>query len=283
MQQTRLSRRWLVKIAIFMIAATGLGLWGLYDATLAYPARGRAHAEYMEYQYLLAMGQAGLPQVSVSDPAAELDRLKADEDNLEQRRAEAESRGQDLEMRRAAASLVKLSWLSSLKTVGDLDAEHTMIENPNERFGALNTKWQAQDQPKPLSSFDLPMQWAFVVIGFGLAGYLLLLVLKVGAKKYKWDADSLTLTYPDGSSVAPSGIEDIDKRKWDKFIVQVKSEGKWRKLDLLRYDPLEEWFLTMEKETSFYEPPEEEPAMAAAEADEHDAGHDADHEGDERA
>jgi len=44
--------------------------------------------------------------------------------------------------------------------------------------------------------------------------------------------------------------------------VQIKSGGKWRKLDLLRYDPLEEWFLAMEKQTSFYEPPEDTPDEA---------------------
>jgi len=273
MQQTRLSRRWLIKIAIFIVAATGLGLWGLFDATLAYPERGRAHAEYMEYQYMIAMGQAGLPQVSVPDPAAELDRLRADHDNLEQRRAEAESRGQNLEMMRANAGLVKQSWLESLKLVGDLDPEHTVIENPNDRFRELNAVWESKDQPKPLSGFDIPMQWAFVVIGFGFAAYLLLLILKVSAKKYKWEPETMMLMYPGGATVTPSEIENIDKRKWDEFIVQIKSGGKWRKLDLLRYEPLEAWFETMERETPFYEPPSEEPAMAGADAE---AGHDSD-------
>ncbi len=267
MQQTRLSRRWLVKIAIFLVAAAALGLWGLFDATMAYPARGEAHAEYMEYQYLMAMGQAGLPVLPVSDPVAELAQLKENHANLEMMRAQAEAQGQELQMNRAAAGLLKEMWLESLKLVGDLDAEHTALTDPNARFVTLNTKWQAKDQPKPLSGFDIPMQWGFVVIGFGLSAYLLLLVVTVGSKKHRYDADAKQLTFPDGTKVTPSEIEDIDKRKWDKFIVQVKAGGKWRKLDLLRYEPLEEWFLEMEKETSFYEPPEEDPEDAADDLD----------------
>lgn len=265
MQQTRLSRRWLVKIAIFLVASTGLGLWGLYDATLAYPARGRAHAEYMEYQYLMAMGQAGMPVIPIVDAEKALEDLRNRQAELERQRAEAEAQGQELQMMRSAAGLVMLQWLESLKVVGDLNNERVAIANPRERFTELNAKWQAKDQPKPLSGFDLPMQWGFVFLGFGLAAYLLLLVARVGSKKYRFDPETLTLTYPDGAKVAPGDIEDIDKRKWDKFIVQVKADGKWRKMDLLRYDPLEAWFLEMEKRTPFYEAPEADEAEAPAE------------------
>jgi len=265
MQQTRLSRRWLIKIAIFLVASTALGLWGLYDATIAYPARGVAHAEYMEYQYLLAMGQAGLPVIPLDDPKAELEKLKADHGKIEAQRAQAEEQGQELNMLRASAALIMEQWLQSLKTVGHLDTEHARIEDPNTRFSTLSAKWQSRDQPKPLSGFDLPMQWGFVFIGFGLSAYLLLLVARVGSKKYRFEPEASQLTFPDGAAITPADIEDIDKRKWDKFIVQIKSGGKWRKLDLLRYDPLEEWFLAMEKQTSFYEPPEESPDEAPAE------------------
>ena len=262
MQQTRLSRRWLVKIAIFLIASVGLGLWGLYDATIAYPARGQSHSEYMQYQYLLAMGQAGMPVIPIADPVLALAQLQEKKQSLEEQRAQAETQGQELVMKRASAGLIMLQWLESLKVAGKLDAEHVLIEDANLRFSELSAKWQSKDQPKPLSGFDLPLQWLFVFGGFGLAAYLLLLVARVGSKKYRFDPEAMSLTFPDGSSITPGDIEDIDKRKWDKFIVQIKSGGRWRKMDLLRYDPLEEWFLAMEKQTSFYEPPEEanEPA-----------------------
>lgn len=276
MQQTRLSRRWLVKIAIFLVASTALGLWGLYDATIAYPARGTAHAEYMEYQYLLAMGQAGMPVSSIADPVLALEQLNRDQQKLEEQRAQAEAQGQELLMMRASAGLIMQQWLKSLKVVGHLDPEHTRMDDPNLRFSELSAKWQSKDQPKPLSGFDLPLQWLFVFGGFGLSAYLLLLVVRVGTKKYKFDPEASRLTFPDGASIAPGDIEDIDKRKWDKFIVQLKSGGKWRKLDLLRYDPLEEWFLAMEKQTSFYEPPEEDADEDADEPDDH-----ADDDGDE--
>ncbi|MCB9846902.1 MAG: hypothetical protein H6814_00670 [Phycisphaeraceae bacterium] len=257
MQQTRLSRRWLIKIVIFFVASAGLGLWGLYDATLAYPARGKAHAEYMEYQYLLAMGQAGLPVLPLKDPEAAYKTLREDHDKAEAQRAQAESQGQELAKKRFEAALVMEQWLLSLKTVGQLDLEHARIEDPITRFSELSAKWQSRDQPKPLSGFDLPLQWGFVFIGFGLAAYLLLLVVRVNATKYRFDPEELRLTFPGGASITPGDIEDIDKRKWDKFLVQIKSGGKWRKLDLLRYEPLEQWFETMEKQTSFYEAPDE--------------------------
>ena len=213
----------------------------------------------MEYQYLQAMGQAGLPILPVPDPEQTISDLRRDQADMERRRASAEASGQQLASARASAGLVKLQWLDALKLVGDLDEEHTTITNPTGRFSVLAAKWQAKDQPKPLSGFDIPMQWGFVIVGFGLAGYLLLLVAMVGSKKYRYDSDTKQLTFPGGASITPGDIEDINKRKWDKFIVQIKSGGKWRKLDLLRYDPLEEWFLEMEKETSFYEPPEDDP------------------------
>ena len=282
MQQTRLSRRWLVKIMIFLVAATGLGVWGLFDATMAYPARGRAHAEYMEYQYLLAMGQASLPVLPVNDPVSIHAELKSKKTEMEISRASAEAAGQQLAVARTSALQIKLQWLESLKLVGDLDPEHTIHTDPQGRFSELSAKWQAKDQPKPLSGLDLPMQWAFVFIGFGLSSYLLALVMLAGTKKYKYDPETRQLTLPGGATMTPGEIEDIDKRKWDKFIVQIKSGGKWRKLDLLRYDPLETWFLEMEKETSFYEPPADDDADVDGDLDDDvDDGGDHDEHGDE--
>lgn len=263
MQQTRLSRRWLMKIAIFLAASSGLGLWGLYDATIAYPVRGQAYAQYMEYQYLKELDRARMLELlvlPVHDPDETLSELKKQKDVLERTRAIAEASGDSFKKAQADAGLNMLQWLQSLKLIGELSLERCNIDNPRRRLSVLAARWQARDQPKPLSGFDIPMQWGFVIVGFGLAGYLLLLVAMVGSKKYRYDSDAKRLTFPGGASITPGDIEDINKRKWDKFIVQIKSGGRWRKLDLLRYDPLEEWFLEMEKETSFYEPPEDDPA-----------------------
>jgi len=260
MQQTRLSRRWLVKIVIFLVAALGLGLWGLYDATIAYPARGRAHAEYMEHQYLAAMMRAGLSPQPIERPEEILEQLREKRPQLERYLSEAESSGRQLEAARAQAELLALEWLESLRLVGDLTPERVSIEDPVARLSELNAKWQAQDQPKPLSGFDIPMQWGFVAIGFGLGAYLVALILMVGSKKYKYGSETKRLTFPDGSTLTPDEIEDIDKSKWDKFFVKVKSGGVWRKMDLLRYDPLEAWYLEIERETPFYEPPVEDAA-----------------------
>ncbi|MGH7132453.1 MAG: hypothetical protein ACREJO_10960, partial [Phycisphaerales bacterium] len=70
--------------------------------------------------------------------------------------------------------------------------------------------------------------------------------------------------FPDGKTIVPADIAEFDKRKWDKFYVTINLKGgEARKLDLLRYVPLEEWVLAMER-TAFPETaPPEEPATPA--------------------
>ena len=42
---TSLERRWLVRMIVLFVLFGGFAVWGLYDATVAYPARGRAVAD----------------------------------------------------------------------------------------------------------------------------------------------------------------------------------------------------------------------------------------------
>jgi hypothetical protein len=59
-------------------------------------------------------------------------------------------------------------------------------------------------------------------------------------------------------------INEVDKRKWHKFFVFLKlaDNSPEIKLDLLRYSPLEDWVLEMEKLHPNYVP---EPVEAEAE------------------
>ncbi len=272
MQQTRISRRWLVKIMIFLLAAAGLGVWGLLDATVFYPARGRAHAEHQELEYLKAMERAGrlLPNfVTIADPRADWRTLRGRADTLEQSRAAAQAGGRADEARRLEADMAKLEFLQALANVGDLSPARTRLDDPRSRLSALDVKWQSLPQPKPLSAFDIPMQWLFVAIGFGLAGWIAALIVMVSAKKYRYEGGELRLHLPGGRTLVPADIKELDKRKWDKFIVflALKDASAPIRLDLLRYEPLEAWILEMEKRTDGYTPPPETPGPTEAEID----------------
>jgi hypothetical protein len=261
MQTTVINRPWLLKMALFGIGLLLFGLYGLYDATTAYPNRGEAFASYAQFQYLeqaRARGPLGR-DVSIADPRAELKRLNA-----------AEPQGLEL---------LRQRWLSSLAKVGQLKPERTTMNDPEGAYKALSKIWvegegsgsKPKPQPKELASFDLPLQWAIVVIGFGGAAYLLVLYIGARAKRYSWDQATRTLTLPGGEKLTPADLEDVDKRKWDKFLVFLKINpghpslaGQEVKLDLLRYKPLEDWILEMER-TAFPDRAAESPPAPAPE------------------
>jgi hypothetical protein len=240
-QTTRLNRPWLAKMAIFAIVLIGFGVYGLYDATVAYPNRGKAYAGYAHYDYLRLASQRGPlgREVSIADPRAELARLRA-------------------QPNRSPEETAKKQWLEALAVVGQLDPQHTTTTNPEETYAALRQQWTssagAKAQPKPLAWYDIPVQWVFVGLGFGGGTWLLLLWFMVARQKYGWDPEARTLQLPGGQTIAPADLEDVDKRKWDKFLVFLKLKpphplsGRELKLDLYRHTPLESWVLEMEKQ-----------------------------------
>jgi hypothetical protein len=272
MQQTRVSRRWLVKIMLFLLAAAGLGVWGLADATVFYPRRGHDHAEYQELEYLKAMENAGRLQptfVTIVDPRAEWRAQRGRAEELERSLAAAQAGGRADEARRLEADKAKLEFLQALANVGALSPERTRVDDPRGRRRDLDVKWQSRPQPKPLSAFDIPMQWLFVAVGFGLAGWIGALIFMVSARKHRYEPEELRLHLPGGRTVVPADIKELDKRKWDKFIVflVLKDGSAPIRLDLLRYEPLEAWILEMEKRTDGYTPPPEIPGPTEAEID----------------
>jgi hypothetical protein len=129
--------------------------------------------------------------------------------------------------------------------------------DPNAAYESLRRTWiteaGARAAPKPLSWYDIPVQWVFVAIGFGGGAWLIVLWIMVARQTYRWNPDTLTLTLPDGQTIAAEELEDVDKRKWDKFLVVLKPKaphplaGRELKLDLYRYAFLESWVLEMER------------------------------------
>jgi hypothetical protein len=243
---SRLAPRWWLKTLAFALILIGFGGWGLYDALVAYPERGIDDAEFKQLEYLRAWSSgAARADATVADPEAELARL-------EEAGRRPSATVSEVERRR-------LAWLRSLAKVARLDPEHTRIEQPMARLAELETSWATRTPPKPLSAYDIPAQWVFVALGFSLGPWLLVKLLMVAGKKYRWNPDGQQLTLPGGQTLTPGELADVDKRKWDKFIVFLKDKaGAEHKVDLYHYtQPLEDWVLAMER-TAFPERAEEE-------------------------
>lgn len=250
MQQTRskLSFRFLRKMALLFLAAVGLGTWGLVDAIWIYPARGIESAEYLEREYLKRGAELGVASLvddtSVSDPEAEIADLRSRFDELSQ---QAQQNNQA-----ALFQLARLRWLEQLQIVGRDRPEYTQIESPRERLTTLDEKWTAKSPPSPLSRFDLLFQWIITGVGYGGAVIFVAFLLKQRGKVYRFDPEQKVLTLPGGLAFGPTHIDEFDKRKWRSFILFVKlsedhptAGGREIRIDLYRHDPVEEWLKAM--------------------------------------
>lgn len=259
-----LNTKWVVKMTVVVIALLLFAALGFYDATVKYPARGERYASYTQWQYLDAARNANNEdfgvferESSVSDPVAEFERLQNPE-TLSSRPL------------RATMQEARKTWLEALRTIGRLKPEYTEFASPREKFEELATKWGSTTSlPKPLKSYDIPLQWVILVVCLPLALYVMLRFLRVRALKYTWDESTMTLGLPSGASITPTDLEEVDKRKWDKFIVflRIKSGhdtlgGKEVKVDTYQHKFVEEWILAMEEEA--FGPQEDEDESASA-------------------
>jgi hypothetical protein len=304
MQQTSLNRTWLLKIGVFALAMIGFGIWALLDAAYFFPNRGLADASAKLRIFLASAEHAGLlraDKAATPDPHATLSELRAKAEQLKRDAPHDTSEG-----RAAQMELDRLEWLESLSRAWKLDAsvkplgEYTVTMGglsthkrltfnpatglgsletsapggpakteelpPQSLLGELNTYSQAAPTPTALHGWDLPVQWSFVAIGFGLGGYLVFLLARCAAtaRAIRFDEKEQRLTLPSGASFVPGDIQDVDKRLWHKYYVTIiTNDGVHHKLDLLRYVPLEEWVLAMER-TRFPERAAEEKQEAAA-------------------
>lgn len=244
--KTRVNKRWLFKQAVITLIFLAFGFWALYDALWAYPARGANAAAYYEMQYLERLNQDGRPMGGIDDPAGQLARLRA---------VEPQNLG--------ATDQALLRWLDALALISHAAPAHTTIPRTDFRTGTeipdARTRLEALkadvkiQAPKPLSAFDIPSQWVILAACWGIGAWLLLLMLKVRSRTFRFDPASLTLTLNTGQTLTPADLAEVDKSLWHRFyvVLEIKPEhtalgGKKVKLDLMRYEPLEEWVLAME-------------------------------------
>ncbi|MCA9292491.1 MAG: hypothetical protein KDA20_01615 [Phycisphaerales bacterium] len=270
---TKLSPRWLFKMGVFAIIGALFGAWGLYDGLVKYPARGERVAQFELLEYFdKADAQGRLFRTSVDDPAAELTRLK--------------------DLRASGGGMsdlddARLGWLLELAKVNNLatlTAENTAMaartpaeqKDTKTRFivpastrDTLRAELQGIKQPAPLSDFDILSQYVFAVAGWGVFLFVVWRWFRSATTKYRFEPDAQKLTLPDGRAITPSDIELVDKRDWHKYFVhlKLKQSGDEVKLDLLRFQPLEQWVLAMAKNVEGYEPSEEERAAEQAPAE----------------
>lgn len=114
----------------------------------------------------------------------------------------------------------------------------------------LNAYWDTTKQKTPaaLNAYDLPSQWIIVVVCYGCAVYVMFLLIRARLKKFQYAPEEKRLILPGGVSIVPADLKDLDKRRWHKFFVTLNlKNGNSYPLDLLRYVPLEDWILQMEK------------------------------------
>jgi hypothetical protein len=247
-QTTSINRSWMIKMVIFTVVLLGFGLWGLYDATVAYPERGAQYADYAKYRYLDAAKLAGKLALTaeMGDPKARL--------------AELDSKV------RSGTEQEEHEWLTALSRIGKLNAESARIDSPNKTLDELSAKWSSMQHPPALAAYDLPLQWSFVLVGFGFGAVVIYNIMRSTSKRYSWEESATALTLPDGRRVTPDMLADVDKRKWHKYFCSlVFNDGApSAEMDLLKYQGLEEWVLTLER-VRFPDRAAEADALAAAE------------------
>jgi hypothetical protein len=228
---------------IITVVLWGFGAWAVYDATVAYPRRGRIHAEKLELEFLEAARSSGrlFTDTAIFDPKAELEALRT-RDVL-----------QMTELDRA-----KREWLEALAVpgLGMLDAEHTNISEPEAEIARLREYFDKHGAPAGLSAYDIPMQWLICAVCWGIGAYMLVLFVSVKSRAYTWEAANRTLGLPGGMKLTPADLDPSDPAdlsKWHKFIIFLRlrpghdSGRKDIRLDLFRHQPLEDWIRALVK------------------------------------
>ncbi len=260
-QTTRLSRKWLLKISIFLIGLPVFGLLGLYDGLIKYPKRGERDAAVRLMQFL----ETHPTFTKIENPAQTFTDLKERAESGE-RPLTDEDRAR-LEFLAAMDRLWRLDAETLALPITDPDGEpktwdirrgeaFTLDEGGQRQYdlvsqtrSELKAYWDTAKKPAPLDSkFDIGFQWGLVIVCFGLWPWPIWLVLRAARTRYKWNESERRLILPDGSSFTPDDIEDLDKTRWHKFYVTVHlKDGGERTFDLLRFEPLEEWIVRMER------------------------------------
>lgn len=243
-QITSIPKKWMILQAVYMGVLLAYAIWCVYDGAVLLPNRGKADAEYKERQYLEAAKTASsLSEASVKTPVEEYEQLN---EQVAEMRGLANSTTATGKIN--ALRVARYEWLKALRLVGQLSPEKTTIADPERRLKELDEKWKSLVPPKPLAGYDIPLQWWQLPVVLGV--FLIVLVVTVRTKLtvYRYDPASKTLTLPGGEKISYMDLKEVDKRQWHKVrCALVLNDGRQLPMDLLRYVPLEEWILEMEK------------------------------------
>jgi len=259
--QAPLNGRWIFKLTAMILVFFAVGLWGFWDASSVYPTRGQRYADWAQWAYLDIAKKADsedygifIRETSVPHPVEELSRLSDPETKT--RNLNDANDASSTRTLRAAMLAARLNWLEALAVIGQLNPEHTTFESPQRRLDSLRAQWQSEPKPKPLHNFDLIVQWLIMLVCWSIALLMLIHMLRVRGRRYAWDAQSMTLTIPSGGSITCEDLEEVDKRKWDKFIVFLKIKASHETLggqeiavDTYQHNLVEDWILAMEEKT----------------------------------
>lgn len=259
-QRAPINPRWALKLGVITIVIIVVGAWGFWDASSVYPKRGERYAQWAKWQYLEQSKRADsedfgifIRDTSVANPVEEYDRLFAPDTKL-RNLGDAQNSTSSRNLR-ASMLVARMNWLDALKVVGHLDPEHTLIEAPERELQELKEEWLTTKQPRPLSNLDLMVQWIIMAVCWTVALLMVLHIFKVRSMKYAWEHAGMALTLPGGNSITPDDLEEVDKRKWDKFIVFLKIKpshaslgGKEISVDTYQHLFVEDWILAMEEQ-----------------------------------
>ena len=279
---TKLNRRWFIKMLVMLIVCIGFGIYGIFDAFYVYPKRGREYVEDREHVYLerLSVPPGRFAEASVADPKSTYAALALRETELQEAESEfskklasvdkGEKMDAQVRLLPKAVEYARYDWLRAHSYAWTLSGDKTTIASPAERLKELTATLNSRDKAVPLSAYDMPLQYGYTVLGFGLALYVVFSIVRTKATKYQYEPNTKTLIVPGGARIAAADLTELDKRKWHKFYVTlITRDGKATELDLYRFDPLEEWVLEMEKAAGLAKPDEPvEPELAPESATE---------------
>lgn len=199
---TKLATRYWLKTIVMAIVCIVLGLWGVWDYTVAIPEREQAANRSLVLKVVntaLATERGSAER----DKAAVRIALSLKND-VTKPTEESSSKQWDLD--NTAGWIKSLKLFQAAVSGGDLETQEqaaVVIEDGLNQYGSVT----------PPSKYDRPMQWAFILcIPFGL--YYLWAYTKMfsRAKLYRFD-DQGNLTTPEGTWAADE-ITDIDMSKW---------------------------------------------------------------------
>ncbi len=243
-QVTSIPKKWMILQAVYMGVLLAYAIWCVYDGAVLLPNRGKADAEYKERQYLEAAKTASsLSEASVKTPVEEYEQLN---EQVAEMRGLANSTTATGKIN--ALRVARYEWLKALRLVGQLSPEKTTIADPERRLKELDEKWKSLVPPKPLAGYDIPLQWWQLPVVLGVFLAVAVVTVRTKLTVYRYDPASKTLTLPGGEKVSYMDLKEVDKRQWHKVrCTLVLNDGRQLPMDLLRYVPLEEWILEMEK------------------------------------